>query len=116
MWRAHPENRSPQAWEDLVETLAQVLSVAEAAGVTLAIEPHKFFTRTGDNTWALNVGADDGEFSGGTAGNLRLLSSGAIAFMRSAIMRSARVTSQVRAARDSASAPGFAIRIVANAF
>ncbi|HEY5744037.1 MAG TPA: TIM barrel protein [Terrimicrobiaceae bacterium] len=39
MWRAHPENRSPQAWEDLVETLTQVLSVAEAAGVTLAIEP-----------------------------------------------------------------------------
>ena len=25
MWRAHPENRSPQAWEDLVETLTQVL-------------------------------------------------------------------------------------------
>ena len=39
MWRAHPENRSPQAWEDLVETLTQALSVAEATGVTLAIEP-----------------------------------------------------------------------------
>jgi sugar phosphate isomerase/epimerase len=39
MWRAHPENRSPQAWEDLVETLTQVLSSAEAAGVTLAVEP-----------------------------------------------------------------------------
>jgi flagellar hook protein FlgE len=39
-----------------------------------------FFTRTGDNTWALNVGADDGEFAGGTAGNLRLLSSGSITF------------------------------------
>lgn len=39
MWRAHPENRSPQAWEDLVETLTQVLSVAEATGVTLAMEP-----------------------------------------------------------------------------
>ena len=39
MWRAHPENRSPQAWEDLVETLTQVLSVAEATGVTLAVEP-----------------------------------------------------------------------------
>jgi sugar phosphate isomerase/epimerase len=38
MWRAHPENRSPQAWEDLVETLTQVLSAAEAAGVTLAVE------------------------------------------------------------------------------
>ena len=39
MWRAHPENRSPQAWEDLVETLTQVLSSANAAGVTLAVEP-----------------------------------------------------------------------------
>jgi sugar phosphate isomerase/epimerase len=39
MWRAHPENRSPQAWEDLVETLTQVLSAADAAGVTLAVEP-----------------------------------------------------------------------------
>jgi len=39
MWRAHPENRSPQAWEDLVETLTQVLSSADAASVTLAVEP-----------------------------------------------------------------------------
>jgi sugar phosphate isomerase/epimerase len=39
MWRAHPENRSPRAWEDLVETLTQVLSTAKAAGVTLAVEP-----------------------------------------------------------------------------
>jgi sugar phosphate isomerase/epimerase len=39
MWRAHPENRSPQAWKDLVETLTQGLSAAEAVGVTLAIEP-----------------------------------------------------------------------------
>ena len=38
MWRAHPENRSPEAWEDLVETLTQALSVAEARGVTLAVE------------------------------------------------------------------------------
>ncbi|HEY5812637.1 MAG TPA: sugar phosphate isomerase/epimerase [Terrimicrobiaceae bacterium] len=39
MWRAHPENRSPQAWQDLLETLTQVLSEAEGAGVTLAVEP-----------------------------------------------------------------------------
>ena len=39
MWRAHPENRSPQAWKDLVETLTRVLSEAQAAGVTLAVEP-----------------------------------------------------------------------------
>jgi sugar phosphate isomerase/epimerase len=39
MWRAHPENRSPRAWADLLETLTRALSLAEAAGVTLAIEP-----------------------------------------------------------------------------
>jgi sugar phosphate isomerase/epimerase len=39
MWRAHPENRSSGAWADLVETLTQVLSVAEAAGVILVVEP-----------------------------------------------------------------------------
>ena len=39
MWCAHPENRSPQAWEDLVETLTQVLSSADASGVILAVEP-----------------------------------------------------------------------------
>ena len=39
MWRAHSENRSPRAWEDLVETLTQVFSTANAAGVTLAVEP-----------------------------------------------------------------------------
>ena len=37
MWRAHPENRSTQAWEDLVDTLMQVLSSANA--VALAVEP-----------------------------------------------------------------------------
>ena len=39
MWRAHPENRSASAWKDLLETLTEVLRVAEADGVTLAVEP-----------------------------------------------------------------------------
>jgi sugar phosphate isomerase/epimerase len=39
MWQAHPENGSPQAWEDLLETLTSALSAAESAGVTLAVEP-----------------------------------------------------------------------------
>ena len=37
MWRAHPENRSTQAWEDLVDTLMQVLSSAKRWA--LAVEP-----------------------------------------------------------------------------
>ena len=39
MWRHHPDNASAQAWNDLRATLAQVLPVAEAAGVTVAFEP-----------------------------------------------------------------------------
>ena len=39
MWRHHPDNASKEAWSDLRETLAQVLPVAEAAGVTVAFEP-----------------------------------------------------------------------------
>ena len=39
MWRAHPENSSPEAWQDLIETLTQTLGVAEAAGMILAVEP-----------------------------------------------------------------------------
>jgi sugar phosphate isomerase/epimerase len=39
MWRAHPENGSPQAWQDMLKTLTQALGAAEAAGVILAVEP-----------------------------------------------------------------------------
>jgi sugar phosphate isomerase/epimerase len=39
MWRAHPENRSPQAWQDMLETLTPALRAAEAAGILLAVEP-----------------------------------------------------------------------------
>jgi sugar phosphate isomerase/epimerase len=39
MWRAHPENGSPQAWQDMLETLTPALRAAEAASIILAIEP-----------------------------------------------------------------------------
>jgi sugar phosphate isomerase/epimerase len=39
MWRAHPENNSPQAWRDMLATLTQALGAAEAAGIVLAVEP-----------------------------------------------------------------------------
>lgn len=39
MWRAHPENGLASAWRDLVASLRTVLPVAEAHGVTLALEP-----------------------------------------------------------------------------
>jgi sugar phosphate isomerase/epimerase len=39
MWSPHPDNGSPEAWRDLLESLASVLPEAEAQGVTLAVEP-----------------------------------------------------------------------------
>lgn len=39
MWRYHPENSSPAAWSDLIDTLEQLLPVAEAERVILGIEP-----------------------------------------------------------------------------
>lgn len=39
MWREHPQNRSPAAWKDFVQTLTPALDAAGAAGVTLAVEP-----------------------------------------------------------------------------
>jgi sugar phosphate isomerase/epimerase len=39
MWHEHPENRTSRAWNDMIETLMHALTVAEAAGVTLAVEP-----------------------------------------------------------------------------
>ena len=39
MWRHHPENSSPTAWNDLVDTLEQLLPVAEAERIVLGIEP-----------------------------------------------------------------------------
>jgi len=39
MWLRHPENDSPEAWEDLVDCMRAALQIAEENGVTLAFEP-----------------------------------------------------------------------------
>lgn len=39
IWRAHPDNRSDQAWSDLLESMERALAIAEGAGIALAIEP-----------------------------------------------------------------------------
>jgi sugar phosphate isomerase/epimerase len=39
MWRAHPDNRSSDAWNDLLAALEQLLPVAEETGLALGIEP-----------------------------------------------------------------------------
>jgi sugar phosphate isomerase/epimerase len=39
MWRPHPENDSPEAWRDLLAAMEAAVTIAEAAGVTLAFEP-----------------------------------------------------------------------------
>jgi sugar phosphate isomerase/epimerase len=39
MWRRHPDNATPQAWADLLNALSTLVPVAEAAGVTLGVEP-----------------------------------------------------------------------------
>ena len=39
MWRGHPENNTPEAWRDLVDSLRAALDLAEAHDVTLAFEP-----------------------------------------------------------------------------
>jgi sugar phosphate isomerase/epimerase len=39
MWRAHPENGTAAAWEEMVGTMRALVRHAEAHGVTLAFEP-----------------------------------------------------------------------------
>ena len=39
MWRAHPDNNSASAWNDLVESMKNTLEIAEEYNVTLAFEP-----------------------------------------------------------------------------
>ena len=39
MWRHHPDNDTPEAWEDLVVSMQQAIEVAEEYQVTLAFEP-----------------------------------------------------------------------------
>ena len=39
MWRRHPHNDTPQAWDDLLISMREALRLAEQTGVTLAFEP-----------------------------------------------------------------------------
>jgi len=39
MWRGHPENRSPGAWQDMFVAMRDAVRIGEQAGVTMAIEP-----------------------------------------------------------------------------
>jgi sugar phosphate isomerase/epimerase len=38
-WRYHPDNASPEAWQDLVASMEAALQIAWASDVTLGIEP-----------------------------------------------------------------------------
>jgi sugar phosphate isomerase/epimerase len=39
MWRAHPENRSPEAWQALCGSLELALKLTETTGIEFGIEP-----------------------------------------------------------------------------
>ncbi|HVL26160.1 MAG TPA: sugar phosphate isomerase/epimerase, partial [Thermomicrobiales bacterium] len=39
MWRRHPDNNAPEAWDDLLETLGAALVIADEHDVVLAFEP-----------------------------------------------------------------------------
>lgn len=39
MWRAHPENNSPEAWADLLAEMEKAVALAEEHNVRLGIEP-----------------------------------------------------------------------------
>jgi sugar phosphate isomerase/epimerase len=39
MWRAHPDNATPAAWHDMLESLTAAVLVAESHGIVLGIEP-----------------------------------------------------------------------------
>lgn len=38
LWRTHPDNGTPEAWTDMLDTLRQAAAIAERYDVTLAIE------------------------------------------------------------------------------
>jgi sugar phosphate isomerase/epimerase len=38
-WRGHPDNARPEAWRDLLVSMAHALDLAETAGVDLGVEP-----------------------------------------------------------------------------
>src|SRR5262249_43437450 len=39
MWRRHPDNDTPKAWQDLVASTREAVRIAEESRVTLAFEP-----------------------------------------------------------------------------
>lgn len=39
MWKGHPDNASAGAWNAMVKSISSIVSIAESAGVTVAIEP-----------------------------------------------------------------------------
>jgi sugar phosphate isomerase/epimerase len=39
MWRPHPDNNSADAWQDLIASLADALTIADEHDITLAFEP-----------------------------------------------------------------------------
>lgn len=39
MWRRHPDNDAPDAWNDLLHSMEEALILTEETGVTLAFEP-----------------------------------------------------------------------------
>jgi sugar phosphate isomerase/epimerase len=39
MWRHHPDNRTADAWRDLLETMQQAVQIADEYAITLAFEP-----------------------------------------------------------------------------
>ena len=41
MWRWHPENTSPQAWDDLLSSMEAALHITEEEDVILAFEPER---------------------------------------------------------------------------
>ena len=38
LWRPHPDNLTPEAWADSLATMRQLCAIAEARGLTLAVE------------------------------------------------------------------------------
>ena len=38
MWRSHPDNKSPEAWQEMISTIRQITKIAESHSVTLAFE------------------------------------------------------------------------------
>jgi sugar phosphate isomerase/epimerase len=41
MWRHHPDNSTTVAWREMVQSIRAIVSIAESAGVMVAIEPEQ---------------------------------------------------------------------------